>query len=172
MRNSFFIIIAIALLTNCKFYYISHNQHKAAKSAMEFAEMALIQRDFHKGYSLLSDNFKQAYSFEKFSQLITELHPSLYPLSVTAEEYEPIFGQKAMNIFLYGENGSKKFYYRFVMEGTKLMGYQVAGIFRANGPYPPSKIRQKLNPPDSNETVSSDSFEVQSKARNRQGSDR
>jgi hypothetical protein len=68
----------------------------------------------------------------------------LYPISLTAEEFEPMPGQKGMNIFLYGENESEKFFYRLTMEGTTGMGYEVSGIYRGSGPYPPSKSRQRL----------------------------
>ena len=50
-----------------------------------------------------------------------------------------------MNIFLSGVAGKERFYYRLVMEGTKETDYAVDGIWRSDGPYPPSNLRKRLN---------------------------
>ncbi|MBM3212679.1 hypothetical protein FJZ33_10690 [Candidatus Poribacteria bacterium] len=144
MRKILFATFALASLIGCTATVISHDEDMAAKSAIAFSKVALVQHDIQNGYSLLSDNAKKTISFEKYSQVLSQMHPSLYPLSLTAEEFEPMPGQKGMNIFLYGENGSEKFFYRCTMEGTAGTGYKVSGIYRGNGPYPPSKLRQKL----------------------------
>lgn len=144
MGVSIFAALALVSLISCTATLLSHDVDMAARSAVEFSKVALVQRDIQKGYFLLSDNAKKNISFENFSQVISQMHPSLYPLSLTAEEFEPIPGQKGMNIFLYGENGSEKFFYRLIMEGTAETGYKVSGILRGNGPYPSSTLRQKL----------------------------
>lgn len=135
---------ALLFLMSCTAKVISHDEDMAAKSAIEFSKVALVQHDIQNGYSLLSENAKKRISFEKYSQVFSQMHPSLYPISLTAEEFEPMPGQKGMNIFLYGENGSEKFFYRLTMEGTTGTGYKVSGIYRGSGPYPPSKLRQTL----------------------------
>jgi hypothetical protein len=144
MKRNIFAILIFMFLISCTATIISHDEDMAAKSAIEFAKVAIVQHDIPKGYAMLSDNFKKTITIDKYAQVISQIHPSLYPLSLTAEEFEPIPGQKGMNIFLYGENGSEKFYYRLVMEGTAETGYRVLGIYRGNGPAPPSKLRQKL----------------------------
>jgi hypothetical protein len=93
---------------------------------------------------MLSDGMKGHVSLEQFKEVITKLHPSSYPVEVKSVESEPIPGQKAMNIFLSGECGVEKFYYRFAMEGVKETDYKVTGVWRGNGPYPPSKMRKPL----------------------------
>jgi hypothetical protein len=138
---------ALVFLMSCTATAISHDEDMAAKSAVEFAKVALIEHDIQSSYSLLSENAKKMISFEKYSQAIAQTHPSLYPKSLTADEFEPMPGQKSMYIFLHGENGSEKFYYRFTMEGTARTGYKVLGIYRGDGPYPPSRRRQKLKTP-------------------------
>ena len=144
MKKIGFTALALVFLISCTTTIISHDVDMAAKSAIEFSKVALIKHDIQNSYTLLSDNMKKTIPLEKYSQVISQIHPSLFPLSLTAEEFEPIPGQKGMNIFLHGENGPEKFYYRFVMEGTAETGYRVSGIFRGNGPAPPSKLRQKL----------------------------
>jgi|WetSurMetagenome_2_1015567.scaffolds.fasta_scaffold109630_1 hypothetical protein len=137
-------IIALMFLISCRVTVISHEEELAAKSAIDFAKVALIRQDIQHSYSLLSDNAKKTTSFENYSQILSKIHLSSYPISLTAEEYEPIPGQEGMNVFLYGENGSEKFFYRLIMEGTARKGYKVSGIYRGNGPYPPSNLRKKL----------------------------
>lgn len=137
-------IVAIALLANCSGSVISHDEDMAAKSAIHFAKVAIVQHDIQNGYSLLSENIKKSTPIEKYSEVLTQMHPASYPLSLTADEFEPIPGQRGMNILLHGENGAEQFYYRLTMEGTAGTGYKVAGLYRGNGPYPPSKLKQKL----------------------------
>jgi hypothetical protein len=144
MKRNIFAILILMFLISCSATIISHDEDMAAKSAIDFAKVAIVQHDISKGYAMLSDNFKKTITIDKYTQVMSQIHPSLYPLSLTAVEFEPIPGQKGMNIFLYGENGPEKFYYRLVMEGTAATGYRVLGIYRGNGPAPPSKLRQKL----------------------------
>ena len=92
----------------------------------------------------LSDGMKAHFSFEQFKELVAKMHPSNYPTKVQSTEFEPMPGQKAMNIFLVGEHGEEKFYYRFTMEGVKETDYKVSGLWRGQGPYPPSKMRKTL----------------------------
>jgi hypothetical protein len=117
----------LVFLTSCTVTVISHDEDMAAKSAIEYARVALVKQDIQNSYSLISDNAKKTVSFENYSQVLSKIHTSLYPISLTAEEYEPIPGKKGMDIFLYGENGSEKFYYRVIMEGTAQAGYKVYG---------------------------------------------
>ena len=121
-----------------------HEPSMAAKQADRFAETVFITRNFEEAYGMLSDGMKAHFSFEQFKELVAKMHPSGYPLNVRSTEFEPMPGQKAMNIFLVGEHGEKKFYYRFTMEGVKETDYKVSGLWRGQGPYPPSKMRQTL----------------------------
>jgi hypothetical protein len=76
---------------------------------------------------------------------LTKMHPSTkYPDAVNATDYEPLPGQPGMNIFLFGQTGAEHFYYRFYMEGTKETNYAVGGLWRNDGPYPPSNMRHRL----------------------------
>jgi hypothetical protein len=144
MRKIISATFALVFLISCTITAIYHDEDMAAKSAIEFAGLAFVKQDIQKSYTLISDNAKTTVSLEKHSQALSKMHPSLHPISLTAEEYEPILGKKGMNVFLYGENGSEKFFYRLIMEGTAQTGYKVFGIYRGNGPYPPSKLRKKL----------------------------
>ena len=103
-----------------------------------------MKQDAEAGYSLLSESARQQLSLEQFKQVNAKLHPSTFPTKVVANEFESIPGEKAMNIFLIGENRKEQFYYRLPMEGTVTDGYRVSGLYRGNGPYPASNLRQKL----------------------------
>jgi hypothetical protein len=124
---------------------ISHDDVAAGKSAAEFAQVAFVKRDTEKGYALLSDSTKRYVSLEKFKEVISRMHPKAFPKSVTAIEYEPMPGEKAMYVFLEGENVGERFYYRLTMEGTAATGYRVLRLDRASSPYPSSDRKQRFS---------------------------
>ena len=124
---------------------VNHSPSLAVQEAQTFAQTALIKHDFQKAYELFGESGKTLTSFDQFTEALRSCHPIAFPLSVTATEYEPIHGQRGMNIYLLGENGNEKFYYRFSMEGVKETGYKVCGFWRHDGPYPPSSSRIRLD---------------------------
>lgn len=158
-------ILALAILVGC-IHSISHDEDAAAKKAVEFAKVAFIVHDDATAYPLLGEELRHSVSPEKYADAIKQMHPSGFPAKVTATQFEPIPGQRALSIVLVGENGEQKFFYRFVMVGTADAGYAVGGFFRSNGPYPGSasihgaKPLQPLKTPYSAEisTTSSDSL--------------
>jgi len=83
-------------------------------------------------------------SFDQFKDVLSKMHPAQYPDAVNATEYEPLMGQRGMNIYLFGQTRNEKFYYRFFMEGTKESDYTVGGLWRNDGPYPASNTRRPL----------------------------
>ena len=147
MRYLLGIILTSCALISCSSMIISHDEDLAASRAVEFIETAFIKKDLDKGYTLLSANSKRYINFEQFKEMRNKMHPTSFPANVHATDFEPIPGQKGMNIFLTGANGSDSFYYRLGMEGTAQTGYMVSGVYRGNGPYPPSNLWQKLKTP-------------------------
>ena len=141
MRYRFLVLALIMGLMGCR-GSIDHDETTAAKSAFEFARVAFVKRDIENGYALLSDSAKRYVSLEKFKEVLSRLHPKAFPTSVTATEYEPVPGEKAMHIYLTGENSGERFYYRLTMEGAATTGYRVVRFYRGDGPYPP---KQKLS---------------------------
>lgn len=121
---------------------IHHDEDMAADRALEFAETAFVQQDYEKAYRLLTKEGKL--TFQKFRNVIGQMHTNSFPTTIKAVEYEPMPGQKAMSIFLYGESAGEKFYYRFVMQGTKKANYNVFAFYRRDGPYPQAKLRWPL----------------------------
>ena len=123
---------------------INHDEVLAGRRAVEFAQVAFVKRDIENGYALLSDSTKRYVSLEKFKEVLSRLHPKAFPTSVTASEYEPMPGEKAIYIFLIGENSGEHFYYRLTMEGTATTGYRVLRLDRGSGPYHPSDRKQQF----------------------------
>jgi hypothetical protein len=110
---------------------------KAAIGAVKFARESFIDLNQPGAYNLLSEGMRRKLTEDQFINLVAEMHPKAFPRVVTATEYEPVPGQQeAMNIFLYGENGEKKFYYRLTMADAEYAGYKVTGLFRIAGPAP------------------------------------
>ena len=144
-------IISISLcfffFTACSGLFISHDENLAGKEALQFVNKAFVDRDLDSAYALLAQDTKTSISLQKVKDTTVQMHPALYPTSVQAQDFEPIPGQKAMSIYVVGENGDEKFYYRIIMSGTSETGYKPAGFFRDNGPQPRTKLMQKLEPP-------------------------
>jgi hypothetical protein len=140
MRRALAISIILGSLTSCV-SFIHHDQDMAAEAARAFAQAAFVDRDDAKARELLSPSLAQGLTAEKLTEQIARLHPGSFPTRVTVTEYEPMMGQRAMMIYLKGANDGEDFYYRFVMEGDATLGYRVAGLFRGNGPHPPSTRR-------------------------------
>jgi hypothetical protein len=124
---------------------ISHDEVAAGKSAVEFARVAFVKRDTENSYALLSDSTKRYVPLEKFKEVLSRLHPKAFPKSVSATEYEPMPGEKAMYVFLEGENAGERFHYRLTMEGTAATGYRVLRLDRASSPYPSSDRKQRFS---------------------------
>ena len=141
MRYHFFPLAFAVGLMGCA-ESINHDEVLAGRRAVEFAQVAFVKRDIENGYALLSDSGKRYVSFEKFKEVLSRLHPKAFPISVTASEYEPMPGEKAMHIYLTGENSGERFYYRLTMEGAATTGYRVVRFYRGDDPYPP---KQKLS---------------------------
>jgi hypothetical protein len=124
---------------------IKHDESSARKKAEEFARVAFVKQDVENGYALLADGTKRYVSQEQFKAVLSKLHPKAFPKTVAALEYEPMPGEKAIYVFLTGENSGEHFYYRLTMEGTATTGYKVLRLDRAGQPYPSSNERKRFS---------------------------
>jgi hypothetical protein len=107
---------------------VKHDEMLAGKRAIEFARAVFIDKSFEKGYALLSESGKRHVPFDKFKQSIVAMNPRGYPNRIIASEYEPMAGEKAIYIFLKGQNGDEQFGYRITLEGTAGTDYKVLKI--------------------------------------------
>ncbi|MBI2999619.1 MAG: hypothetical protein HYY46_14395 [Deltaproteobacteria bacterium] len=115
------------------------------KGSVDHDEISAARSDMENGYALLSDSAKRYVSLEKFKEVLSQLHPKAFPAGVTATEYEPVPGEKAMHIFLVGENSGERFYYRLTMEGAATSGYRVSRFYRGGEPYPSSNQKKRFS---------------------------
>ena len=116
-------------LTSCS-EPISHNDSLARQRALEFAEVALVRRDFDKGYALLSNAAKSHVPPEKFRETLLRLHEDGYPTKITATGFKPMFNEKAIYVYLSGEASGKSFQYTITLEGTAASDYKVSILNR------------------------------------------
>jgi hypothetical protein len=126
---------------------VQHDASSAAKKAEEFARAVFVRQDIETGYPLLADGTKRYVSQDQFKVVVEKLHPQGFPKTVTALEYEPMPGEKAIYIFLIGDRAGEHFYYRLTMEGTASTGYKVLRFDRSLQPYSPSNDRKRLSGP-------------------------
>ena len=122
---------------------VKHDDDLAGKRAVEFAQVAFVKQDVEKGYLLLSASAKRYVPLEKFRETLSRLYPGAHPTTVTAIEYEPMPGEKAIYIYLTGENAGERFDYTLTMEGTAATDYKVSKIARGHGSYLPSTSEKK-----------------------------
>ena len=122
----FFVALAIFVMGCAE--SVKHDENLAAKRAIEFARVVLIEKNFDQGYELLAAGGKRHISLEKFKETITRLHPRGFPTKVTAMEFQPMPGEKAIWIYLVGQNAQEQFYYRVTMDGTGSEDYKILTI--------------------------------------------
>ena len=118
-------MIALCLLAPSCAKTTQHDEQLAAKRAIEFAQVALVNGNFDTGYDLLAAGGKRYISREKFKETVARLHPRGLPTKVTAKEYQPMPGEQAIWIYLVGQNAEEQFQYRITMEATGHGDYQV-----------------------------------------------
>ena len=117
-------LVTVGLLFGCA-ESKKQDENLAGQRAIEFAQVALINHNFERGYELLSDGGKRHISLAKFKETLTRLHPRGFPTRVTAKEYQPMPGENAMWIYLSGQNAEDQFQYRVTMEATATGDYKV-----------------------------------------------
>jgi hypothetical protein len=125
IRRRLLIIGLITLVLASCAGTVKHDETLAAKRAIEFAQFVFIDKNFAKGYELLSDGGKRHLSLEKFKETLTRMHPRSFPTKVTATEFQPMPGEKAIWIYLAGQNTEEQFQYRLTMEATDTGDYRV-----------------------------------------------
>ena len=124
LRSYSSMLALCALMASCA-ESTRHDENLAAKRAVEFAQVTLVNQNLDKGYELLAAGGKRHISLDKFKETMTRLHPRGFPTRVTAKEYQPMPGEKAMWIYLTGQNGQDQFQYRLTMEATDNGDYKV-----------------------------------------------
>jgi hypothetical protein len=126
---------------------VKHDETLAAKRALEFVRVAFVERNFDKSYDLLADGGRRHVPRDKFKQSLAAMHTRDYPTKLAAMEYEPMADEKAIYIFVKGQNGEEQFNYRLTMEGTAAAGYKVLRIDQGTGFFALSNKKQAFKPP-------------------------
>jgi hypothetical protein len=142
MRYHFLILAFVIGSMGCT-KPVKHDEVLAAKRAVQFAELAFVKQDAEKSYQLLSDATKGYVPFDKFKETLARLNPGVHPRSITAIEYEPMPGEKAIYIYLVGKNSGEDFSYTVTMEGTAATDYRVSKVTRGIGSFLPSTTEKK-----------------------------
>ena len=123
--------------------YDKHDPDMAAFTAILFAKEAFIDLNQPDAYDFLSEEMKRRTSLDQYIILIGRMHPKAFPHQLTATEYEQTPGKEALFIWLYGEKGEEKFYYKLMMEGIAASGYKVGEMIRVVKPSA-SSLRKSL----------------------------
>jgi hypothetical protein len=113
---------------------VDHDAQLATRRAEEFARVVFVNQNLEKGYPMLAEGTRRYVSIGQFKEVISKLHPNGYPTVVRATGDEPMKGEKAIYIYLTGENSGRQFYYRLTMEGTAATDYRVLRFDRSDAP--------------------------------------
>lgn len=109
---------------------IKHDPRQAADMALQFADLALVKRDYTQAHQLFTREIKRSVTVEQLKKMIEQSHPTSFPKEVTAAEFERPTETRAMQIYLVGKNGEETFEYRLAMKGSARWGYCVGAFFR------------------------------------------
>ncbi len=126
---------------------VKHDEARAAKQALEFGRVVFLEKSFDRGYDLMADGGKRHVPRDRFKQTVTAMHARDYPTKLAAIEYEPMSDEKAIYIFIRGQNAEDTFNYRFTMEGTAATGYKVLKIDQGTGFFTLSNRKRAFTPP-------------------------
>ena len=129
-----FLLLALLITIAACAEKVDHDPQLAAKRAEEFARAVFVNQNLEQGYPLLAEGTRRYVSIGQFKEVIAKLHPKGYPNIVRATGEEPMKGEKAIYIYLTGENSGRHFYYRLTMEGTAATDYRVLRFDRSTGP--------------------------------------
>lgn len=121
-----------------------HNPNVAGQKAEEFAALVWVKQDYDGAYALLAEGTRRHVSAAQFKQTLTKDQSNFKPAKIVAREYEPMAGEKAIYVFLTGEDGGGPSGYRITMEGTASTGYKVLRFDRGAGFSLPGAERKKL----------------------------
>ena len=144
MRKFFLLFTCGVLFYACADSF-DHDPKLAAKRAEEFARVAFVGQDYEKGYAMLSDSGKRYVPLEKFKETVVKSHPRSYPTKLAATDYEPMSGEKAIYIYLTGDNPGEHFYYTLTLDGTATTDYKVTRISRGSAPFGSGSAKQPVN---------------------------
>jgi len=125
-----------------------HDPGSAARSARDFAVAAFQRQDLDAAYALLTDDARAQMSKEQLGAVILKMHPAGYPGAIHASEYEALPKREAVNVFLLGDGVGETFSYRLTMDGNRLRGYGVGGLYRYLEGFPAGGARLPLAPPE------------------------
>jgi hypothetical protein len=139
--------LALALLATACVEAVKHDEVRAGKRALEFGRVIFFEKNLDKGYDLLADGGRRHVPRDKFKQSIAAMHKRDYPTKLTAIEYEPMADEKAIYIFVTGQNGEEQFNYRLTMEGSAATDYKVLKMDQGTGFFALSNKKQAFKPP-------------------------
>jgi hypothetical protein len=129
MRNFILFAAGAALLFACAKSF-EHDPKIAAQRAEEFAQVVFVRQDFDRGYVMLSESGKRYVPPENFKETVTKSHPRSYPRRIAATDYEPMAGEKAIYVYVSGEDAGEHFNYTLTLEGTAATDYKVMRFSR------------------------------------------
>jgi hypothetical protein len=145
MRRLFFFLFVVLGLVSCT-NSIKHDEVLAGKRAVEFAQVAFVQQDVERAYTLVSNSTKRYVPLDKFRETVIRLRPNGRPSGVVATEYEPMPGEKAIYIYITVTNLDEQVDYTLTMDGTAATDYRVSKITRGSASYLPSTPGKKRFP--------------------------
>src|SRR5690554_3304354 len=80
------VVFALAMIIAGCAESVKHDEALAAKRALEFGRLLLVEKNFDQGYDLLASGGRRHVPRDKFKQSIAAMHPRGYPTKLIATE--------------------------------------------------------------------------------------
>jgi hypothetical protein len=125
---------SIFVYSQLPFLVMYHSPDLASQEAVAFATDAFVAKDYERAKSRLTPDFQGELTRDRFDETLAVMHSDLFPQEIQSIDYQPLWGQRAMNILLVGTGGKEKFEYQLLMIGTEPEGYRVGGFWRKDRP--------------------------------------
>ena len=130
---SSFVIIAVL---GCSPIANVHSPEKAAKEALKFLELLLVDHDLDGAYKLFSEQTKETVTFEDFILSTEKFQDSGTYDSLWVVGYEPVERFRCIVIYIEATMSRTLDHWRVEVCGSAISGYSVKGLQHSRTPFP------------------------------------
>ncbi len=146
LLSHFLLVCVVFLGAGCRINVlnVSHDETRAVADANKVLSLLYLKGDYVSAYEGLAPETRKSLSSDALKALLETLrsrHGRL--LSLRADSFAIMPGQKALTLFYVGTHEKGTSYHRVVVTGDA-SGYRVAGLWFSDQPYPEGNLRTKF----------------------------
>ena len=135
------------LVVACRPTIFVHDEARAANAAIEFARLALLERDPQAAWRMFTVETQATVSVATLDSKCRQMHPEDWPVELSATSYQ-VVDPAHIYIFVEGTRGGEtRSFYRVLMERDSKQEYAVSSFGRIRDLDSVAHSRQSLVPP-------------------------